>query len=81
MPWGPIGHPAPASSFLDGDGPAAIIGSATPLAGALTEGWQFAVLAGAAVRLLALRLGVVLTLLAAGAVGVIIAPARGPLPH
>jgi chromate transporter len=70
--------------FLDGAGPAAIgaiLGSAIPLARALTQPWQYAVLAGAAVLLLGLRRGVVLTLLAAGTVGVIIALAGGPLPH
>jgi len=58
--------------FFDGAAPAAIgaiLGSAAPLALALQEGWQWAVLAGAAVSLLLLRRGVVLTLLAAGAVG------------
>ena len=70
--------------FLDGAGPAAIgaiFGSALALAGALTETWQYAVLAGAAVLLLALRRGVVLTLLCSGAVGVVVAQAGGPLPH
>jgi chromate transporter len=73
-----------AQSFLDGAGPAAIgaiLGSAITLARALTEPWQYAVLAGAAVLLLALRRGVVLTLLAAAATGVIIALAGGALPH
>jgi chromate transporter len=73
-----------AQAFLDGSGPAAIgaiLGSAIPLARALTEPWQYAVLGGAAVLLLALRRGVVLTLLTAGAVGVLIALAGGPLPH
>ena len=71
-------------AFLDGAGPAAlgaILGSAIPLAGGLDELWQAFVLAGAAVCLLALRLGVVITLLAAGAVGVVIALAGGPLPN
>jgi chromate transporter len=75
---------ARAQAFLDGAGPAAIgaiLGSAVTLARALSEPWQFAVLAGAAVALLALRRGVVLTLLAAGAAGLIIALAGGPLPH
>jgi chromate transporter len=70
-------------AFLDGAGPAAIgaiAGSAVPLALALERPWQFAVLAGAAVALLALRRGVVTTLLAAGAVGVAIGLAGGPLP-
>ena len=73
-----------AQAFLDGAGPAAIgaiLGSAVTLARALTEPWQYAVLAGAAVLLLALRRGVVLTLLTAGAVGLIIALAGGPLPR
>jgi chromate transporter len=71
-------------AFLAGAGPAAIgaiFGSAIQLARALSQPWQFAVLAAAAVLLLALRRGVVFTLLAAGAVGVIIALAGGPLPH
>jgi chromate transporter len=69
--------------FLDGAGPAAIgaiLGSSIPLARALTQPWQYAVLAGAALLLLGLRRGVVLTLLAAAAVGLIIALAGGPLP-
>jgi chromate transporter len=73
-----------AQSFLDGAGPAAmgaILGSAVPLARALTEPWQYAVLGGAALFLLGLRRGVVLTLLTAGAAGLIIALAGGPLPH
>ena len=72
-----------AQSFLDGSGPAAIgaiHGSAIPLARELSVGWQFAVLGAAAVLLLALRRGVVLTLLSAAATGVIIALAGGPLP-
>jgi chromate transporter len=73
-----------ARAFLDGAGPAAIgaiLGSAIALARALTQPWQYAVLAGAAVLLLALRRGVVFTLLTASAVGLIIALAGGPLPH
>ena len=72
-----------ALEFLDGAGPAAIgaiLGSAIPLARELSVGWQFAVLGAAAVLLLALRRGVVLTLLSAAATGVIIALAGGPLP-
>jgi chromate transporter len=73
-----------AQAFLDGAGPAAIgaiLGSAILLAGALREPWQFAVLAGAAAMLLGLRRGVVFTLLAAAAAGLIVALAGGPLPH
>jgi chromate transporter len=72
-----------ARAFLDGAGPAAIgaiIGSAVPLARALDEPWQLAVLAAAAVLLLALRRGVVSTLLLAAGAGVAIALAGGPLP-
>jgi chromate transporter len=73
-----------AQAFLDGAGPGAIgaiLGSAIPLTAALAEPWQYAVLAGAMLLLLALRRGVVLTLLAAGAAGLIISLAGGPLPH
>jgi chromate transporter len=73
-----------ARAFLDGAGPAAIgaiLGAAIVLAGALQEVWQFAILAGAAVALLILRRGVVETLLAAGALGVLAALAGAPLPH
>lgn len=72
-----------ARSFLDGAGPAAIgaiLGSSIPLARALQEKWQYAVLAGAVLLLFVLRRGVVLTLLLAGAVGVIVALAGGTLP-
>jgi chromate transporter len=73
-----------AQAFLDGSGPAAIgaiLGSAIPLAATLSQPWQYAVLAAAVLLLLGLRRGVVLTLLAAGATGLIIALAGGPLPH
>jgi len=73
-----------ARAFLDGAGPAAIgaiLGSAIPLALALEEPWQLAVLVLAAVALLLARRGVVTTLLAAGLVGVAIALAGGPLPE
>jgi chromate transporter len=73
-----------AQAFLDGAGPAAIgaiLGSAIPLTAALTQPWQYAVLAAAILLLLALRRGVVFTLLAAGAAGLIISLAGGPLPR
>lgn len=72
-----------ARAFLAAAGPAAIgaiLGSAVPLLRALDEPWQFGVTAGAVVLLLALRRGVVLTLLLAAAVGVVVALAGGPLP-
>jgi chromate transporter len=59
-------------AFLAGAAPAAagaIIGSAVPLAAAIGETWQYAVLAGAAIVLLALRRGIVPTLLGAGVAG------------
>ncbi len=65
-----------ARAFLDGAGPAAIgaiLGSSVALARELSEPWQAAVLAAAAVALLALRRGVVVTLLAAGVTGALIA--------
>jgi chromate transporter len=70
-------------AFLGGAAPAAIgaiIGSAIPLTGALSETWQYFVLAAAAVWLLALRRGVVSALLAAGLAGAIAALAGAPLP-
>jgi chromate transporter len=73
-----------ASAFLGGAGPAAIgaiLGSSIPLAVALTETWQYLVLGAAAVLLLVARRGVVATLLAAGAAGLLVALAGGPLPH
>ena len=76
-------HDARVNAFLDGAGPAAIgaiLGAAITLAAGLGEPWQVAVLAAAAVALLALRLGIVATLLGAGAVGVVVALAGGPLP-
>jgi chromate transporter len=71
-------------AFLDGAGPAAIgaiLGSAAPLALALSEPWQGAVLAGAASLLLVARRGVVSVLLAAGAVGAVAGLGGAPLPH
>ncbi len=61
-----------AQHFLHGAGPAAIgaiLGSSIPLARSMEEPWQFAVLAGAAIALFALRRGVVATLLGAAAIG------------
>jgi chromate transporter len=72
-----------ARAFLAGAGPAAIgaiLGSAVPLTGALSEFWQFVILAGAALALLALRYGVVPVLLSAGVAGAVVALAGGPLP-
>ncbi|HWF55814.1 MAG TPA: chromate efflux transporter [Solirubrobacteraceae bacterium] len=74
---------ANARAFLDGAGPAAIgaiLGAAILLAAALHETWQFAILAAAAIALLALRRGIVQTLLGAALVGVIAALAGAPLP-
>jgi chromate transporter len=74
--FGQIRSDRRARGFLRGAGPAAIgaiFGSAIPLARALGHPWQYAVLGGALILLLALRRGVVLTLLAAGGTGVIVA--------
>jgi len=72
-----------ARAFLAGAGPAAIgaiLGAAIPLAAVLREGWQFAVLAAAAVALLLARQGIVVVLLGAGVLGTVIALAGGPVP-
>jgi chromate transporter len=75
---------ATARAFLDGAGPAAvgaILGSAVPLALALSEAWQFAVLAAGAIALLVVRLGIVVVLLGGGAAGAVAVLALGaPLP-
>ena len=71
-------------SFLDGAGPAAIgaiAGAALPLALALGEPWQLGVLAAALLALFAARRGVVVTLVAAGTAGAILALAGLPLPR
>jgi len=70
-------------ALLAGAGPAAvgaIIGAAVPLAFALDEVWQYAVLAAAAITLLVFRRGVVMTLLLAGAVGLVADMVGAPLP-
>ncbi|MGA9284436.1 MAG: chromate efflux transporter [Solirubrobacteraceae bacterium] len=72
------------TAFLAGAAPAAagaIIGSAIPLAGALSETWQYVVLAAAAIALLALRRSIVLTLLTAGTVGAVAALLGAPISH
>ena len=71
-------------AFLDGAGPAAIgaiVGSAITLARALTEPWQYAVLGGAAILLLALRRGVVLTLFLSAGAGIVLVALGLALPH
>jgi chromate transporter len=71
-------------AFLDGAGPAAIgaiLGSAIPLTAALSETWQYAVLALGAVMLLLLRRGVVPTLLIAAAVGALAGLTGAPIPN
>jgi chromate transporter len=73
-----------AKAFLNGAGPAAvgaILGTAIPLTRALSERWQYGVLGGAALLLFGLRRGVVLTLVAAGVVGSVIALSGGPVPR
>lgn len=73
-----------ALSFLAGAAPAtagAILGSSIPLAAALSETWQYAVLALAALALLVLRRGIVSTLLLGAAAGLLVALLGGPLPR
>jgi chromate transporter len=70
--------------FLDGAGPAAIgaiLGSAISLARALAELWQLAILAAATILLLALKRGVVTTLLASGAAGIVLVASGAAVPH
>jgi chromate transporter len=72
-----------ARAFLEGAGPAAIgaiLGAAVPLAGALSEPWQDAVLAAAAVALLVLRRSVVLVLVGAAAIGLVLMWAGATVP-
>ena len=76
-------HDHRARAFLNGAGPAAIgaiIGVAIPLALALQRGWQYALLAAAAVALFPLRRSVVITLVGAGVVGAIATQLGAPLP-
>jgi chromate transporter len=67
-------------SMARGQHPSAILGSAISLARALTQPWQYAVLAAAVVVLLVGRRGVVLTLLASAAAGAILVSAGLALP-
>jgi chromate transporter len=72
-----------AGAFLAGAAPAAagaIVGSAVPLALAISESWQYPLLAAAALALLVARKPIVPTLLACGAVGVLLALLGAPLP-
>jgi len=69
-------------AFLSGAGPAAIgaiAGSAIPLGLGIAHLWQVALLVGAVVSVVVLRLGVVLTLLGAGLLGAIAALAGLPI--
>jgi chromate transporter len=71
-------------AFLGGAGPAAIgaiAGAALPLALALSQLWQLAVLVLAALWLLALRRGVVAALLGAGLLGALAVLAGLPIPR
>jgi chromate transporter len=72
------------SAFLAGVAPAAvgaIVGAAVPLAGGLSQAWQYGICAAAAVALLVLRRGVVTTLLCAGIAGTVAALAGAHVPH
>ena len=63
-----------AQGFLSGAGPAAIgaiAGASVPLALAITEAWQVAILAGALALIVGLRRSVVLTLVGAGVIGAV----------
>jgi chromate transporter len=74
---------ARARAFLDGAGPAAIgaiLGAAITLAAALSEAWQVPLLVSAVLILLVAPRRIVVTLIGAGAVGVLAALAGAPLP-
>ncbi len=69
-------------AFLAGAAPAAagaIVGSAIPLAGALSQDWQYGILAAAACAVLLFGRSVVPTLVAAGAIGTVVAVLGAPL--
>lgn len=70
-------------AFLAGAAPGAagaIVGSAVPLAGALSRSWQYALLAAACVSLLLLRRAIVPTLLLCGCAGVAAVLLGAPAP-
>ena len=76
-------HDVRARAFLNGAGPAAIgaiLGVAIPLALALSEAWQYAVLAAAAIALFPMRRPVAMTIVGAGLLGAIAAWLGAPLP-
>lgn len=80
--FGRLRHNGSVQSFLLGAGPAAIgaiAGAAVPLGLGLRHGWQAAVLVAALLWLFAARRGVVSALLGAGALGVLVALAGGPV--
>ena len=71
-------------AFLAGAAPSAagaIIGAAVPLAGAVSESWQYAILAAAAIALLVLRRAIVPTLLLAACAGAAASLLGAPTPH
>jgi chromate transporter len=71
-------------SFLDGAGPTAIgaiLGSSVPLALALAQPWQYALLAAAAIALVGLHRPVVPTLLTCAVVGTILVTTGLALPR
>jgi chromate transporter len=73
-----------AIGFMAGAAPCAagaILGAAVPLSLALRESWQYPLLALAALALLALRRGVLATLLGAGAIGLAAGLLGAPVPH
>ncbi|HTZ87381.1 MAG TPA: chromate efflux transporter [Solirubrobacteraceae bacterium] len=71
-------------AFLAGAAPAtagAIVGAAIPLARALSEDWQYALLGVSAILLIALRRSIVLTLLSAGLIGAVAALLGASIPR
>ncbi|MDO9407516.1 chromate efflux transporter [Patulibacter sp.] len=81
--FGTLRHDERLRAFLDGAGPAAIgaiLGAAVPLALAIGEAWQVALLVAGAVALLTGRAGVLTVLLGAGLLGALAGALGVPLP-
>ncbi len=71
-----------AVAFLRGSAPCAagaIMGSAVPLAAALSQSWQYPILGAAAFALLLLRVPILASLLLAGALGVLLVSLGAPV--
>ena len=71
-------------AFLAGAAPAAagaIVGSAIPLASAISESWQYVLLGAAALSLLVARRGVLATLVGCACAGALASVVGAPIVH